>query len=80
MEAIDGDFVYECNVCNEGLDTEDEMKEHLNKNHKEMILNIKTVVEKDHLKLAQNKQHFINHILIQKNQRLKSSTLARPVH
>ena len=33
--------MYACNVCNAGLDTEVEVKEHLNMDHKEIIYNIK---------------------------------------
>ena len=39
IESVDGELVYACNACNGGLETEYEIKEHLNKYHKEIILN-----------------------------------------
>ena len=46
IESVDGELLYACNVCNEGLETETEMKEHLNKDHKEIILNISKSADK----------------------------------
>ena len=31
IESVDGELLYACNVCNQGLETETEMKEHLKK-------------------------------------------------
>ena len=39
-QRIEGEVDYACNVCDEGLDTEDDMKKYLNKYHQEILLNI----------------------------------------
>ena len=46
IESVDGELLYACNVCNEGLETETEIKEHLNKDHKEIILNLSKSADK----------------------------------
>ena len=51
IESVDGELLYACNVCNEALDTENEMKEHLNKDHKELILNINKTADNNHQNL-----------------------------
>ena len=39
-ESIAHEFVHVCNVYNKGLDTEDKLKEHLNKHHKDMTIHL----------------------------------------
>ena len=46
IESVDCEILYACNVWNEGSETETEMKEHLNKDHKEIILNISKSADK----------------------------------
>ena len=47
IKSVDGELLYACNVCNQSLETETEMKEHLKKkDHKEIILNISKSADK----------------------------------
>ena len=40
LQSVEGEVVYACNVCDEGLDTEDDVKKHINIHHKEIIRTI----------------------------------------
>ena len=40
IESVEGELTYACNVCDEGFDTEDEIKKHLNTHHKEILQSI----------------------------------------
>ena len=40
IEWVEGELLYVCNVCDEGLNTEGDVKTHLDKYHKEILQNI----------------------------------------
>ena len=37
LEVVSGEEVYVCNLCDEGLDSEAELREHLKKKHKKVL-------------------------------------------
>ena len=37
MEIVDGETVYVCNICNEGLDNENEITKHIRDNHESLM-------------------------------------------
>ena len=48
MEILDSEEVYACNVCNEGFDTADEVKKHIEINHNDILIQFnKTIAEEE---------------------------------
>ena len=48
MEILGSEEVYACNVCNEGFDTADEVKKHIEINHNDVLIQInKTIAEEE---------------------------------
>ena len=47
MEALNGEQVYACNVCNEGFDSDDEVKKHIEIDHKDILIEINKNIEED---------------------------------
>ena len=41
IEIVEGEELYACNVCNEGFEKDDEIKRHIEKDHYEMVLQIR---------------------------------------
>ena len=37
LEVVSDEEVFACNLCNEGFDSEDEVKEHLKQSHKKVL-------------------------------------------
>ena len=37
IEVVDGETLFVCNVCNEGLDTEQEIAKHIQNNHESLL-------------------------------------------
>ena len=40
IEIVDGEQVYVCSICDEGFDTDDEIRNHILKDHEEIVLQI----------------------------------------
>ena len=40
IEPVDGEYAYACNICNDGFDTEEEIKKHLSIVHTEILQNV----------------------------------------
>ena len=47
MEFLEGEIVYACNVCNEGLDTENDVKKHIFTHHEDILQTIRNKSEDD---------------------------------
>ena len=47
MEFVEGEQVYACNVCNEGFDKSDEIKTHIEKEHKDILIQIGKDINED---------------------------------
>ena len=47
MEFLEGEIVYACNVCNEGLDTENDVKKHIITHHEDILQTIRNKSEDD---------------------------------
>ena len=45
IEILDSQQVYACNVCDEGFDREDEVKKHIEINHKDILIKISQNIE-----------------------------------
>ena len=45
LEVLDGEQIYDCNVCDNGFDSEDEIKKHIKEDHKEIIVEISKNME-----------------------------------
>ena len=45
IEFIEGEQVYACNICDEGFDSEDEIKEHIAVDHKDILIEISKNVD-----------------------------------
>ena len=47
IESVEGEVIYACNVCDKGLDTEDDIKKHLKIHQKEILQSIRKESEDD---------------------------------
>ena len=47
MEFVEGEQVYACNVCNKGFDKSEEMKTHIEKEHKDILIQIGKDINED---------------------------------
>ena len=47
MEVLNGELVYACNVCNKGFDSDDKVKNHIEKDHKDILIEINKNIEED---------------------------------
>ena len=47
MEFVEGEQVYACNVCNEGFDKSDKIKTHIEKEHKDILIQIGKDINED---------------------------------
>ena len=45
LEVLEGKEIYACNICNEGFDTNDEIKNHIEIAHKDILVQIRKNVE-----------------------------------
>ena len=59
IEPLEGEVVYACNVCNEGLDTENDAKKHVYTHHKDILQTIRNKSEDD-LKISDKKKIVCN--------------------
>ena len=47
IEIVEGEELYACNVCNEGFENNDEIKKHIEKDHFQVLLQIKKEMYED---------------------------------
>ena len=47
MEILAGEEVFACNICDEGFDTDDQVRKHIEILHKEILMQIKTNLDKE---------------------------------
>ena len=47
IEVLNGEQVYACNICDEGFDTEDELKKHISVDHKDVLIEISEKIDED---------------------------------
>jgi hypothetical protein len=45
LEIFDGEQVYACNVCDQGFDTEGEIRDHILEDHKDIVIQISNDME-----------------------------------
>ena len=54
LEIFDGEQVYACNVCDQGFDTEGEIRDHILEDHKDIVIQISNDMEnKEDMELNQ---------------------------
>ena len=48
IEIVEGEELYACNVCNEGFEKDDKIKRHIEKDHYEMVIQIRKDMYEEH--------------------------------
>ena len=48
IEIVEGEEIYACNVCNEGFEKNNKIKRHIEKDHYEMVLQIRKDMSEEH--------------------------------
>ena len=53
LEIVEDEQVFACNICNEGFDKHDEIKKHIEENHKDIIIQIRKTLM-DEIKVSES--------------------------